>query len=40
MPTMKATAILEDLASEGESLCMSGDCVNGIKKFEAAVQLY
>lgn len=31
---------LTDLASEGERLCKSGDCINGIKHFEAALEAY
>lgn len=29
-----------DLAKEGERLCKSGDCVNGIKYFQMALQIY
>lgn len=29
-----------EMASEGERLCKSGDCASGIKYFEAALQIY
>lgn len=29
-----------ELANEGERLCKSGDCLNGIKYFEAALQVF
>lgn len=29
-----------ELASEGERLCKSGDCINGIKFFESALNYY
>ena len=31
---------LNELATEGERLCKSGDCANGIKYFEAALETY
>ena len=31
---------LNELASEGERLCKSGDCANGIKYFEEALTIY
>lgn len=31
---------LNELATEGERLCKSGDCANGIKYFEAALEIY
>lgn len=31
---------LNELASEGERLCKSGDCASGIRFFEAALQIY
>ena len=34
------TSRLNELASEGERLCKSGDCVSGIKFFQDALQIY
>ena len=31
---------LNELASEGERLCKTNDCANGIKYFEAALKMF